>query len=118
MDKETKQQIEAYLEQWDQDNTPETYTIYRDGDFMYVFGSCSGIVVYPQKEDRLPFTLLQEDDGHYFIAESPIWDNFWMKDIVNVLKAAQRYMQLYATPKFFSGTNTPCGYKLPWKLGF
>lgn len=116
MDKETKQQIESYLEQWDQDNTPETFEPIRDDDFLYVFGGCTGVVVYPQG-DRLPFTLLSEDDGHWFVVKDPTWDNFWMSDLQKVLKIAEEYMNKYASIKFFSGTSVPCGYKMPWKLG-
>lgn len=114
MDKETKQLIEAYLDGYDQDNTPDLHVPIRDGDFLYVFGGCSGVVVYPQGE-RLPFTLLTEDDGHYFIDENPIWDNFWMEDLIKTLTVASKYVEENATVKFFSGTDVPCGYKMPWK---
>lgn len=107
--------VVAWLDEWDQDNTPELYHPYRVDNCLVVFGDCTGVVVYPAG-DRLRYEFISEDDGHYFVKyELCMGDVCWMKDDISCLSAAIKYIYEHGTPVNFSGTDILCTHKLPWK---
>ena len=117
MNKEHFEHIEEYIEIYDQSNPATKYTPERDSeDYVYIFGECCGVVLIPEKDGRITFTILSEDDDHYFIHnEAPHSHNFWISDWINCLNIAKEYLKQHASKSYFVNTNIPCGHKLPYK---
>lgn len=117
MRKEQVEHIEAYIEQYDQENYAPQYIPEKDHDnYVYIFGDCFGIVLIPEIDGRITFTILTEDDGHYFVEKDTIQaHNFWIPDLIRCLNIAQEYISENASPSYFVNTDTQCGYQLPYK---
>lgn len=117
MRKEHFEHIEAYIEQYDQNNTAPQYVPEKDYDnYVYIFGSCFGVVLIPENDGRITFAILSEDDEHYFIQDKIVnAHNFWISDLITCLNIAQEYVKQNATVEYFVNTDTPCGYQLPYK---
>ena len=110
--------VNAWLEQWDQDNRPIKHHPYRVKDSLIVLGECTGVVVYPREDnERLTYEFLSEDDEHYFDLEEKqnIMDVTWMIEDISCLGVAWNYIVNNATPSFYVGTDIQCGWKMPWK---
>lgn len=117
MTAEQLEHIQAHIEEYDQDNPVIRHIPERDWDnYVYIFGSSFGVVLIPESDGRITFTLLVEDDEHWFIREGPIIShNFWISDLIKCLDIAQEYLKQNATTEYFVNTDEECGYKLPYK---
>ena len=106
--------VVAWLEDWDQDNTPELYHPYRVDNCLVVLGDCTGIVVYPVDE-RLRYEFISEDDGHYFVKNNlSMGDVCWMKDDIKCLETCIDYIYKHGTPVNYANTDILCTHSLPW----
>lgn len=116
---EIKKQIECFISQYNMDNIPDKLTPIRDGDFLYVFSEVYGVVVYPTPlHGSLMFTIIKEDDDNWFVPETREFEYSsvtWIPMLVNCLKVAQEYLKEHASILYYSNTNIPCGFQLPWK---
>lgn len=116
---DVKHHIDSYLEEFSQDNKPETYTPIHDGDFVYVFGDdVFGVVTYPNEEGHFMFTIIMEDDGQWYVPEETKFEYAsvtWMVNLERCLKCAREYLEENASVLCFVGTNVSCGFQLPWR---
>lgn len=116
MTTEQIEHIEAYIEEYDQEDPAPQYKPERDFDnYVYIFGECFGIVLIPETDKRITFAILTEDDGHYFVNDKIYAHNFWIPDLIRCLSIAQKYIKQNATIHYFVNSDEPCGYKLPYK---
>ena len=114
MKNSTQKEINNWLQQWGQFNPPEYYTHYRYKDYLFVFGDCSGIVVYPDGK-RLLYSPLHEDDQRWWVNSE--WKDKsigWLSNDIACYKVALEYIEEYGTIQYCKDTNVPCGWKLPW----
>ena len=109
--------IEAYIEEFDQSNPVDQYVPIRDNeDYVYIFGVSFGVVLIPENDGRITFTILTEDDGQYFINDNPLYaHNAWLLDLSHCLNIAQEYIKQNATQSYYKNSDVKCGYELPYK---
>ena len=118
MNKDQIEFINSVIRQWNQENYPEFHVPYKEGDYIFIYGDCTGIVIYPY-DDHLGYTWLSEDDGFYFMSEkNPNKAVFWIEEDMKCLEVALNYLEKYGTPLYYKGCegneNCQCGWKLPW----
>ena len=119
MDNAQLEFVRNIIGRWNQENYPKFYKPYREGDFVFIYGDCTGIVIYPYV-DYLGYTWLSEDDGFYYLSEqNPNKAVFWMKTDIKCLEVALKYLEENATPMYYIGRegnpDAQCGWQLPWK---
>lgn len=119
MEDKIKEFINNVISKWNQENCPELYTPYREGNCVLVYGDCTGVVIYPY-DNYLGYTFLGEDDGFYYIEKhNPDKAVFWIKDDIKCLEIAMKYLEEHATPLYYVGCEDnpkcQCGWQLPFK---
>lgn len=119
MNKDTFEVINDIVSKWDQQIIPEKYVPYKEGDYIIVYGACSGVAIYPYG-NHLGYVFLSEDDEHYFCQDKNANKAvFWMEDDIKCLQVAMKYLEEHASPLYFSGCEgnpkCQCGWQLPWK---
>lgn len=112
--------INSILTQWSCENVPAQYTPYKEGDYVFIYGDCTGIVIYPDINNFLGYMFFEEDDGFYYYNETKQQKHvYWMKSDIKCLEIAIKYLEEHATPEYYVGCegdpDMQCGWKLPWK---
>lgn len=66
-----------------------------DGEFQEIFlGDCFGIGLSERNDGKkhILFTILVEDDGHWFASKSGVASAYWIPDLQEVLVEVKKYL--------------------------
>ena len=113
MTTEQIEHIKAYIKDFNKLNPAKQYVPQRDSEnYVYIFGVSSGVVLVPQKDNDITFTILSENDEQYLISDNPLHvDSAWLHDLSHCLNIAQGYLSKNAV----KNSDMGYGYKLPYK---
>lgn len=105
-----KEEINKYLQYFDDINRPKHYVPYKYNNYIFIFGDCTGIVIFPSDSKHLTYVLLQENDDYWKLSEQ--WeykDIFYLMSEAKVYDVAKKYITKHCTiDNYFS-------FKLPWR---